>query len=90
MKKKFFAQSDICYALNHRAKSFYTLHEAINWLKGIGGGSVKRKTKRFGYIEEGVLKESQFIPSPSIKEQHKQLAEEIGVSYQSFMEAFPN
>lgn len=89
MKKSFFAQSDICDALNHKAKHFFTLQEAIDWLKKIGGGSVKRKTKRFGYIEVGTIKELQFIPAPSLKTQHRQIAEEVGISYRDFIEAFP-
>ena len=89
MKKKFVAKSDICDSLNRRTKHFFTLQEAIDWLKEIGGGTIKRKTKKFGYIEEGEVKESKFIPGPSIEKQHKQLAEEVGVSYESFMLAFP-
>ncbi|MEQ8995374.1 MAG: hypothetical protein RID53_02585 [Coleofasciculus sp. B1-GNL1-01] len=42
-KKPYFAQNNKLDGFNHRAKYFWTLEEARNWLKSEGGGTIKKR-----------------------------------------------
>gem|GEM_PF-1854689 len=42
-KKQFFAQNNKLDGFNHRAKYFWTLEEAEDWLRTEGGGTVKKR-----------------------------------------------
>jgi hypothetical protein len=49
-KKQFFAQNNKLDAFNHRAKNFWTIEEAEEWLKTEGGGTVKKRNAGVVYV----------------------------------------
>ena len=49
-KKQFFAQNNKLDAFNHRAKHFWTLEEAEEWLKNEGGGTIKKRNAHVVYV----------------------------------------
>ncbi len=49
-KKQFFAQNNKLDAFNHKAKHFWNIKEAEEWLKSVGGGTIKKRNAGVVYI----------------------------------------
>jgi hypothetical protein len=49
-KKQFFAQNNKLDAFNHRAKHFWSMEEAEEWLRTEGGGTIAKRNADVVYV----------------------------------------